>query len=45
MGLNSDDWSNRTWIILGVILLVFIAGLFFLGPKALKMGFKIIGWT
>jgi hypothetical protein len=41
MGLNSDDWSNRTWIILGVILLVFIAGVIFLAPKALKMA----GWS
>lgn len=37
VGFNSDNWSNRTWIILGVLFLLFIAGLIFLAPKALKM--------
>jgi hypothetical protein len=35
--LNSDDWSNRTWIVIGILILVFILGLILLAPKALKL--------
>jgi hypothetical protein len=41
LGIDSDTISAKVWLILGVILLVFILGLIFLAPKALKMS----GWT
>ncbi len=37
LGVDTDTLSAKVWIILGVILLVFIAGIIFLAPKALKM--------